>query len=269
MLEHAGSDVGDLTVAVIGAKGTVGRLAVHELLPHFGEMNLVGSERSGVSPLVDVAAEVLLDLSFGDDMEEISSNMFSPASACSKLVELLRAPEGSNVNIRQGLKENKGAHLLKMSQLAAEQFGAVIPIKFTTNVLDVAKETDCVFSATRDGKAFVKKGAFGLGKTFVWDVARPFDFVMGDEESEDGVTVYEGGMVRQPGKAMFGDTNIAHHPAGVSLACLSETIALCMEGVDRDYSLGTKIPYKEAKEVHKICKKHGVDYYSATACDQK
>jgi len=103
----------------------------------------------------------------------------------------------------------------------------------------------------------------------MWDVARPFDFVMGDDEGEDGVTFCEGDTIRQPGKATFCDANIAHHPAGVSLACLLETIASCMEGMDCDCSLGTKLSHKEAKALCKICKKHGFDCHSATACHDK
>jgi len=124
MLEPTGGNVGDLTVVVIGSTVMVGQLAVCELLQHFPNMNLVGSELSGFSPLVDLVAKVLLELSFGDDMNKIGTNLFSllavPAHA--KLAEPFCLVEGNHVNIHRGLKEDKGACLLKMSQSSAEQF---------------------------------------------------------------------------------------------------------------------------------------------------
>ena len=135
-----------------------------------------------------------------------------------------------------------------------------MPFAFTTNAMDVLDKSDYILSATNDGKPFMKVGVFRPG-TFVWDVARPFDFVS-EPGDDSGVAVFEGGMVNQPEKVMFGDTNIAHHPAGINLACLSETIALCMEGVEHDYSLGSNIPYKQAREVYNLCLKHGFSHYS-------
>jgi len=131
------------------------------------------------------------------------------------------------------------------------------PFSFSTNITDFTNTPDCVVSATSEGKSFIKGNVFPQN-TVIFDVARPFDI---DLSSCPGMEIYEGGLVSLPSPAMFGDSNMVGTPAGINLACLSETMALSMEGVDRSYSLGKKIPYIEATEVYNIATKHGFRYF--------
>ncbi len=48
----------------------------------------------------------------------------------------------------------------------------------------------------------------------------------------------------------FGAKNILGFPAGINLACLGETIALCQRGTEHNHSIGERLDYQEACDIY-------------------
>lgn len=233
-------DMANMGAMVIGGKGSVGRVAMMELLQHFGTLNIVGNPRSGVEVMEEVVGDCIVELTVAG-----YSKTCSPTSSLGKIIALLeksqtKAPKGGRALVEH------------LRELAARE-NVDLPFYITTDATTAVDTTDYVLTATNEGKPFLASDTFRPG-TVVFDLARPFDF----KASPDcKIEVYEGGLVYSPEKTMWGSTNIAHYPAGQNLACLSETIALAMAGVDRSYSLGSRIAFTEAKEVYDICIEQG------------
>lgn len=88
----------------------------------------------------------------------------------------------------------------------------------------------------------------------VCDVARPSDVDPGVLERDD-VLILEGGLVQYPDEISFG-ANLGYRD-GVSLACLSETVLLALEGERQDYSIGNKLSLETVHYFRSIAHKHG------------
>ena len=249
--EHAGAQYDTMGVTVIGARGTIGRLGVMELMQHFPRVNLVGSVRSRETALYDLLAGCVLELLQNEPLQNVSLG-----SAYAKLLNRLKEEEPDIDRLKDQLAADGGDMIRRIKTLWEASESTDFPFAFTTDVSTVVDHSNYVMSCTNDGKAFLKASMF-LSGTVIFDVSRPFDVSIQEAEKMKNVQVIEAGMVSQPQPILITSTNIAHHPAGVNLACLSETIALCMEGVDHHYSIGKRIEYKEAREVYEICRKHG------------
>jgi acetylornithine/succinyldiaminopimelate/putrescine aminotransferase/predicted amino acid dehydrogenase len=252
--EKVGTVITEKSISIIGAKGTVGRLAFLELSQYFCRVNLVGNPKSGTIGLKQTVVECMVEL-----LENGYDGLLGSSVASFKTLLI-----SMNINIDLAIENLKsdGIDYLDRIEKQAEYLGLLFPFFMTTDIKEVAADTDYVFSATSEGKPFISTNIFSAG-TVIYDVARPFDFV--DDGSLD-VEVIEGGIVNQPEAVMFSDSNLAGNVAGVNLACLSETIALTMEGIDHNYSIGQKILYQEARFVYEICVKHGFSHYAS--CSQ-
>lgn len=89
----------------------------------------------------------------------------------------------------------------------------------------------------------------------VCDVARPRDVSKQVAAERDDVLVIEGGMIEVPGPVDFG-FNFGF-PERMAYACMSETMALGLEGRYEDYTIGKEISEAQAREIGGIAKKHG------------
>ena len=89
----------------------------------------------------------------------------------------------------------------------------------------------------------------------VCDVARPADVAPEVYEVRDDVLILEGGLVKYPDNISFGP-NLGYRD-GVSLACLSETVLLSLEGDYQDYSIGMKLPLETIEYLRHLGQKHG------------
>jgi len=239
-----GSAIRDSTLMVIGARGSVGRLLFVELARHFPRVCLVGSPRSGVAALQEAIGTGIAEL--------IDTDVDGDARSAFGVVRRLLSRRGDPDAALEALRRRPAATIESLREQALEA-GTPWPFAVTTDIAELAARTDCVVSATSEGKPFIESDVFRPG-TRIFDTARPFDVI---DTSHSGVRIFEGGLVYQPEPVLFGDCNMIGSPAGLNLACLSETIALTMEGVDRDYSIGRTIPHAEALQVHAIATRHG------------
>ncbi|KAF7781129.1 hypothetical protein PRUB_b0252 [Pseudoalteromonas rubra] len=247
--EMFADDIEHRHLMVIGARGSVGRIALMDLSHRFGVVDVVGSQHTPLDEqyvnLRNALVEVL------NEIPEIS-----PGSAAGKFWRYADV-----LNVKQQLIQSEPPEVPDMMRKVIEHGHAQGESTFNLFVgLDtenVSENLDCVLSATSEGKAFISAEIFPKNCK-IFDVARPFDVLDEHKDRE----VHEGGLVYLPDRrAMLSDCNIIGCRPGVNLACLSETILLGMDGVEQNYSLGKEISYKQAIDVSKIAEKHGFRHF--------
>jgi acetylornithine/succinyldiaminopimelate/putrescine aminotransferase/predicted amino acid dehydrogenase len=141
---------------------------------------------------------------------------------------------------------------------------APIPVACTTDVARGVCEAELVVTATSAGRSFLDASAF-LPGAIVCDVARPLD-VQRRLAGRSDVLVFEGGLMALPGRPRFGEINVLGYPDGINLACLSETIALTLDGATGCHSIGQRIDYVEALAIYATARKHG---FTPHVCEQE
>lgn len=251
-MEHRGCDPADVRAAVIGAAGSVGRLAAIELATHFGRLDLLGNAQnpSALTALQEVGGEI-----YGRAIRSAAAGVRSGiAQALSEtLLRRLRtlADEAAKVPDAQRLFQ----HRLLFHQID-ETLGEAAPLRLDTDVMATLAHADAVLSATSASRSFIEPHWLRSGSV-VCDVARPLDVLQQVRESRSDVWVYEGGLMQLPQDIAFGRQNVLGYPRGINLACLSETITLAMEGAARHYSLGSHASFDEAIGIFDAATAHG------------
>jgi predicted amino acid dehydrogenase len=98
----------------------------------------------------------------------------------------------------------------------------------------------------------------------VCDVARPRDVSVRVARERDDVLVIEGGVVKVPGNMTCRrhgqDAPFSFGcPEGTAYACMSETMALALEGRYESFTLGKDVALAQADEIARICARHGFE----------
>lgn len=116
-------------------------------------------------------------------------------------------------------------------------------------------EADLILTVTSAVDAIIEPKHLKPGAV-VLDVARPRDVSVRVVRERNDVLVIEGGMVEVPG------TNADFHfnfgfPEKKAFACMAETMALTLEGVFEDYSIGRDLEPARIHEITEIATRHG------------
>lgn len=127
------------------------------------------------------------------------------------------------------------------------------PISISISIHDDLPECNLVIATSNSPEFLIFADDLQSGAV-VCDVARPSD-VDPCVYSRDDVLILEGGLVQYPDEISFG-ANLGYRD-GVSLACLSETVLLALEGECRDYSIGNKLSLDTVVYLRNIARKHG------------
>ena len=217
-------DVSNDYAVIIGARGSVGKVSVAGLSHRYGNLILVGRYGSEDRIKKDIIPYLLKSC-----IESINT-MFSGS-----FFEKLKVFINSN-NIRI---DNVDIDFLYYEM---QKLGLSIDSDYKKSF----SKADVVISATSEGKAFLSTEHLKRS-AIVFDTARPFDFIL-----NDSFNIYEGGLVSQPNTTFYSDCNMVKSPAGINLACLSETIALALNGQSEPFSIGKDIDYSDASNILEI-----------------
>ena len=237
--ELSGHDLIGRTVCVIGARGSVGKLIVSDLAHFCDHLILVGRPGSA-----NVMIHELLPILCGLAIEPQRSCL--PGSVIDRLAGLARrSPHAS------GALTMTGAELSDL--ILTDGSVAAFGIHVDDDAESALRRCDYVISATSEGKSFLNVDSLRPGSIAI-DTARPFDFIVPPGSQ---VEVIEGGLVRQPHAVLYGDCNMVGCPAGINLACLSETIVLALSGASGHFSIGKSIGYGEARMIFNLALAHG------------
>ena len=246
LIKSCGQQNVDITserVAIIGAAGSIGRILSLRLAKQARNLILLGNPNNPRAQvkLMSVAGEMYWAALQSDNhtkQHELGISLLKLLGR-KQADKLLRSFDGVDF---EGLAQN-------INRIFQDELGMASPV---TVSVDIEKELgDCgaVISATSAGKSFVDSSWLKPGAV-VCDVSRPLDFMGSVAHERKDVFVFEGGILSYPQSLRFGAKNILGFPAGINLACLGETIALCQRGTEHNHSIGERLDYQEACDIY-------------------
>lgn len=144
-------------------------------------------------------------------------------------------------------------------ELQADKLKNLVSVSVSTDIKESLKKADIVISASSDANAIIDAGDLEPG-TVVCDVAQPPDVSRSVSEVRDDVFIFDGGIIKIPGmrikrKSKF-DYDFRLKPDKYAYACMSETMILCLEGMNKNFDLGA-VRVSGVEEISKLATKHG------------
>ena len=140
-----------------------------------------------------------------------------------------------------------------LAEAAARCSSGKAMVVTSTDMKDIY-DADLILTVTSATHAVIEPEHIKPGAV-VCDVARPRDVSQLVYEKRDDVLVFEGGMIDVPGDVQFNfDFGF---PPGKAFACMAETMALALEGLYEDYTLGKHITTEHCIRIGHIAEKHG------------
>jgi len=251
-VKHRGLDPLEVRAVVLGAAGSVGRLAAIDLAEHFGRVDLIGNAHNpqALGVLEEIAGEIYAHAIRNAANGTGRGIVVAIGGSLLKRLRSL-AEEAARVPMAQ----RTFLHRLLCQQID-EALGGKAPLRADVDVKTALGHADVVLSATSATRAFTEPGWLRPGAV-VCDVSRPLDMLHQLREHRSDVWAYEGGVMRLPEEIAFGRQNVLGYPKGLNLACLSETITLAMEGARHHHSLGSRIDINEARRIAVAAHTHG------------
>lgn len=240
-----GHRLADLCLGVVGAGGSVGRLAALDLAPECNSVILIGRNQASLPALETLAGELLMDV-----LRQRKTSVLFRILALGNLHEV-PLPRGVDASLQRRFY-HQARDLFQKTLGDRHHF----PITLSANAGAALPGCDLVLTATSHGEAFIQPQMLAAN-ALICDVARPSDLTREVSASRPDLLAYEGGLVHLPIAVRFGGANILGLETGVSLACLAETIVLTMAQVHRHYSLGGVSSLKEARQVFAWAQEHG------------
>jgi predicted amino acid dehydrogenase len=251
-----GKDLTHAKIGVVGAAGSVGRLACMQLASAGTDLTLFGNpaNSSSVQKLAAVAGEI-----YRHALEAIMRD----ESATGIGLKILSIVDDIQTSLCEAvMNPNPETHrcLYDAVTRLLQRRDIKPPVTLTVDLKCHLPQIQFILSATSQSKSFIDVHLLSPGAV-VCDTARPPDIHADVRASRPDVFVYEGGLVKLPEPISFGRRNIIGCKAGVNLACLSETIVLTMSGIRHNYSIGTEPPIDQAQEVFQLAQQHGFNIY--------
>lgn len=252
LCDSVGQSLSRLNVAIVGAKGSVGRLSSLDISRDCNILTLIGNANNAIAMegLQALAGEICFEL-----LKTPSKN-----NLCG--IEALMHKSGITLATipKDLLADNDASTLQKLyfyiDAQAYKKTSTHLPIKITTDVVNELKECDVIITATSNGGEFIKPD-FLKPNAIICDAARPSDLCASIIAERPDVYIFEGGLSKLIAPTYFGRTNVHSPSPEVSLACLSETIILTMAQVKNSRSVGGVSTIDEAKDIYALAQKHG------------
>lgn len=146
-----------------------------------------------------------------------------------------------------------GRDIAKLERVAADLDGPCITM--SSDVKSGLRDAAVVITVTSAVDAVIMPEHLASGAV-ICDVARPRDVSVRVARERDDVLVIEGGVVSVPGDDLDFHFNFGFEPK-TAYACMSETIALALEGRYESFTLGKDVSVQQVSEISGIAKKHG------------
>lgn len=241
----------DTCVAVIGASGSVGRLAAIHLSTYYASLVLVGNSANAqaIEQLGEIAGEI-----YAQALHQMQRG--HPSGLALYLRTYLLEPVSVVARCNQIVLRDEAPDYREVRRIVEQHLPGPAPISVSVDIEQVIRNAHGVLSATSVGKSFIEP-AWLKDAAVVCDAARPPDLKASVREERPDVLVFEGGVVKFVEPYKFGRANVLGFDQTLNLACLSETVALSMSGVKQSCSLGNRIPYEQAMRVFRLALLHG------------
>jgi predicted amino acid dehydrogenase len=145
-----------------------------------------------------------------------------------------------------------GRDVGRLEKVAAELGGRAVT--FSSDIKAGLRDAQIVVTVTSAVDAVIQPEHLARGAV-VCDVARPRDVSVRVSKERDDVLVIEGGVVAVPGDVDF-HFNFGFPPK-TAYACMSETMALALEGRYESFTLGKDVSVEQVREISRITARHG------------
>ncbi|MDH7479150.1 MAG: aminotransferase class III-fold pyridoxal phosphate-dependent enzyme, partial [Syntrophomonadaceae bacterium] len=244
--------------AVVGATGSIGRVCAILLSERVSHLNLIGNPAHKVSSmrrLRTVADDIIRHCWKHRESKEHRGIVGWLDGAVSRLSSLHN--EEAAELLRQLLQSLAGLEELRPCSVVekiAKFMNEAPPITVTVDLKKGMRTADLIITSSNSTGFLVTSDCLKSGAVLC-DVSRPPDVLPTVREQRKDVLIIDGGLVRLPDQIAF-NSNLGCR-AGVSLACLSETMILALEGECRDYSIGSRIPIEDVERLRRMGEKHG------------
>lgn len=250
--EQKNVDITSERVAVIGAAGSIGRVLSLRLAEQAKNLILLGNPNNpkAQDKLMSVAGEMYWSALRADrhtKRHELGVYLLKLLGQ-KQANELLHSFDGENFEV---FAQN-------INSVFRDELGMNPPVSVSVDVKKELGNCLIVISATSAGKSFIDSSWLKSGAV-VCDVSRPLDFMESVAHERKDVFVFEGGILHYPQSLRFGSEDVLGFPAGINLACLGETVALCIRDSGRNYSIGERLDYQEACEIYNFAKNAGFE----------
>lgn len=239
--------------AVVGATGSIGRACAMMLSEQISYITLLGNPahvKSSMNRLNSLAAD-LMGLAW-------QRRQMGVLEGLSKWLDQLlhnaaRKKAAAVENLVQFLEQGKAVSMKTLEE-CCEALGTRCPLRISLDVEATLPDCHMVVAASNSPEYIIYPHHLRPGAV-VCDVARPADVSPDTINNRDDVLILEGGLVQLPDQIAFGP-NLGYRD-GVTLACLSETMLLALEGDFNDYSIGNVLSLDTVFYLREIAEKHG------------
>lgn len=240
-------------LAVVGAGGSVGRLAALHLSTRHDELVLAGNAANpeAAAQLRPIVGEIYLQ-----GLRQMRRGV--QAGMAGFLGRHCAAPLMNWGRCEELAARGEACALVQIADHVEASLDRPPPVRVTLDVEAALRDAHGVLSATSQGASFIEPAWLRRGAV-VCDAARPADLKRIVHAERPDLLVFEGGIVRFVQPYRFGRANILGFDERLNLACLSETVALAMQRHPRSCSLGNRIPYDEALAIHRLALEHGFE----------
>jgi len=205
---------------------------------------------SGNSYTIATSIEATLEASrrLGMDLNQVTATVVGASGSIGSVCAQLLAPHVKKmVLVARNVKR-----LEKIAEIINTMTGKA-PSLFSDVSMGIRK-SDIIITATSSSGNIITPHDIKSG-ALICDVSLPHDVCREVAHLRPDVLVIEGGLVEVPRNVTlnydFG------YPPDVALACMSETMALTLEGRFEVYSIGRGIKLEKVKEIAEIAKKQG------------
>lgn len=237
--EGVGLRLEDLTLAVVGATGAIGRATAILLAERLPRLVLVGNPERPVQArkrLLRITSEIARHLA-GQLQQGVQ---FAPQTIGAAMAAMDHLPAAT-------------APDEEFQRLALDlEAGGLIVIGTDCDVL--LPQADVIVTATSATTSLVTPDNVKSGAV-VCDLSRPANVSVAMREARPDVLVIDGGVIEVPGRPSFGwDFGFEQ---GLAYACMSETILLALDHDYQDYSLGADLGVDTIVHLRAVGRKHG------------
>lgn len=236
---------------VVGATGSIGRACALIMSEKLCRITLFGNPKHPNSSKIRLNS-LTRDI-FTYALERLQAGELQGMSLwLSRVINLLAAQQDALAASYLD-KVNRAEFSLDMINEICSYLDIDEPIKTSINISADMPDCNLIIATSNSPEYLIFADDLQSGAV-VCDVARPSDVAPAAYQRND-VLILEGGLVKYPDTISFG-ANLGYQD-GVSLACLSETVLLALEGEKSDYSIGNKLPLETVLYLRSIAKKHG------------
>ncbi len=181
------------------------------------------------------------------DLSQSTVAVVGASGAIGGAVAELLAPQAGQMLL---IGRNQG-RLVEMRERVVQRGCSTVTL--SDDVLAI-RNAEVIITVTSAGGNLVRPEMLRSGAV-VCDVSRPRDVSLQVTQARRDVLVIDGGLVKVPGAVDFGFNYGL--PPDMTFGCIAETMTLCFEGWQEDYTIGKDLQAEQVTMIDALATRHG------------